>query len=288
MIPIRKFAALVALVGAVAAFSAAAQDARSLRERHAALAPQLAQNDFKRPLYIESAQESGRLSGEVYAVLERPFDSLAAALRRRESWCEILILHLNVKQCVPRDADRLAVAIGRKFEEPVERAYAVEFRYRAGAADPDYLQVSLEAPTGPFSTRNYRIALEATPLGAGSTFLHLAYAYEYGTAARLAMDAYLGTLGRGKVGFTILRDPSSGRAAPVQGLRGVVERNAMRYFLAIEAYVDSLSAPLGERLERRLAGWFDATERYPAQLHELDRAEYLDMKRHETARQAAR
>jgi hypothetical protein len=86
--------------------------------------------------------------------------------------------------------------------------------------------------------------------------------------ARLAMEAYLGTLGRDKVGFTVVRDASSGRAAPVQGLRGVVERNAMRYFLAIEAYVDSLAAPPAERLERRLAAWFDATERYPAQLHE--------------------
>jgi hypothetical protein len=32
---------------------------------------------------------------------------------------------------------------------------------------------------------------------------------------------------------------------------------------------------------RRLQGWFDATERYPAQLHEIERSEYLAMKREE-------
>ncbi len=288
MIPARKFAALAAVVCAAVTACAAAQDARALRERHAALAGRLADNDFNRPLYIESSQESGRLNGDVYAVLERSFGALAADLRGRESWCDILILHLNVKQCLPRGADRLSVAIGRKFEEPVERAYAVEFGYRAGAADADYFHVTLEAPAGPFGTSNYRIALEAAPLGPASTFLHLFYAYEYGMTARLAMEAYLGTLGRDKIGFSVVRDPGSGRAAPVRGLRGVVERNALRYFLAIDAYVGSLDAPPAERLDRRLAAWFDATERYPAQLHEMGRAEYLEMKRHETARQAGR
>lgn len=275
-----RLSALLAL-SLLAAFQAQAQDAKSLRERHAALAPRLAQNDFKRPLVIESSEAAGRLAGEVYAVLDRPYATLAPALQARASWCDILILHLNVKQCAARPPDRLSVAIGRKFEEPVERAYAVEFRYRVVASEGDYLQVALEAPTGPFGTRNYRIALEAAPLDAARTFLHLSYAYEHGTAARLAMEAYLHTLGSDKLGFTVTGARDDGRPIFVQGLRGVVERNAMRYFLAVEAYVDSLASPPAERLEKRLAAWFDATERHAMQLHELDRAEYLRMKRHE-------
>jgi hypothetical protein len=55
----------------------------------------------------------------------------------------------------------------------------------------------------------------------------------------------------------------------------------MRYYLAIEAYLDSLSAPEGERAEKRLREWFAATERHPQQLREMGQAEYMAMKRRE-------
>jgi hypothetical protein len=61
----------------------------------------------------------------------------------------------------------------------------------------------------------------------------------------------------------------------------------MRYYLAVAAYLASLSLPAGDRVEQRLGAWFDATERYPAQLHEVDRESYLTMKRSELRRQAA-
>ena len=61
----------------------------------------------------------------------------------------------------------------------------------------------------------------------------------------------------------------------------------MRYYLAIEAYLGALSAPTADQTEKRLRDWFDAVERYPKQLHELERNEYLDMKRREVQRQQA-
>lgn len=57
----------------------------------------------------------------------------------------------------------------------------------------------------------------------------------------------------------------------------------MRYYLAIAVYLDSLQLPESERASRRLQAWFDATERYPAQLHEVERDDYLAMKRDEIA-----
>ena len=56
----------------------------------------------------------------------------------------------------------------------------------------------------------------------------------------------------------------------------------MRYYLAIVAYLDVLASPPDERLEQRLANWFDATEQYSTQLHEISREEYLQMKRKQT------
>jgi len=70
----------------------------------------------------------------------------------------------------------------------------------------------------------------------------------------------------------------------VRSMRGAIERTTMRYYLAITAYLDSLSAPPPERIERRLRTWFAATERYARQLHELDEDAYLALKRQELQR----
>jgi hypothetical protein len=70
-------------------------------------------------------------------------------------------------------------------------------------------------------------------------------------------------------------------------MRGLVERNTMRYYLAIEAFLGSRSAAPGARTEKSLRDWFSAIEAYPRQLHEMGRVEYLVMKRKEYSRQRA-
>ena len=77
-----------------------------------------------------------------------------------------------------------------------------------------------------------------------------------------------------------------GKPILVSGVRGIVERNAVRYYLAIQAYLDESPAP--EYYERRLARWYDLTERYATQLHELERTEYLQYKRQERQQQLER
>jgi hypothetical protein len=67
-------------------------------------------------------------------------------------------------------------------------------------------------------------------------------------------------------------------------MRGLVERNTMRYYLAIESNIGALSAPPQARLEKSLRDWFAAIEAYPRQLHELEQDEYLAMKRKEYSR----
>jgi len=78
----------------------------------------------------------------------------------------------------------------------------------------------------------------------------------------------------------------NGQGKPVYcgGMLGALERNTMRYFLAIDAYLGSLSVPEDKRLQKRLSDWFAATEKYPLQLHEMSRGEYLAMKQQESKR----
>jgi hypothetical protein len=285
----KSFSAIgVALLLALGASPVLCQDAASLRARYIALRTQLEANDFKRPLYLDSGDSARVVRGDIYAALDEPYALVGPALQAASSWCEILILHMNVKHCRAAAAgDRLAVAIGRKYEQPADDAYGVDFRYRRVASEREYLQVALDADAGPFGTRAYRLALQAVQIEPRRTFVHLSYSYEYGFAARLAMEAYLHTAGRNKVGFTVLSRRADGTPVYIDGVRGVMERNAMRYFLAVDVYLDSLRVAPAERVERRLRDWFAQTERYPAQLHELELADYLAMKHREIARQAA-
>jgi hypothetical protein len=284
------FALTLALCLLAGAPPALAQDAAALRAKHDSLREKLANNPFQRPLVLESTQNSGDLRGEVYAVVEQPFSVVGPALQGMDHWCELLILHLNVKGCSSAGkppAEVLSLVVGRKFDQPLDQGYKVDFAYSTPAATADYLRVQMAAETGPMSTRNYRLALEAVPLDANRSFLHMSYAYAYGTAARFAMSAYLATAGRDKVGFSVVGKTEDGKPLYIDGVRGVVERNTMRYYLAIEAYLGSLSAPPGEQQEKRLRDWFALTERHAQQLHELERDEYLTMKRSELQRQKA-
>jgi hypothetical protein len=283
----RGWLATVVLL-ALSTLPAQAQDAaEALRARHQQLSAQLADNPFQRPLHLQSKQSADRLQGDIYAVLEQPYRVVGPALQGGEHWCEILILHLNVKRCLASANERgelLRIHIGRKFEQPLDDAHLFEFTYRVVASSPDYVQVQLNAEEGPLGTSRYRIDLRAVALDDQRSFLHLAYSYAYGFSASLAMRGYLATKGRDKRGFSVLEHNERGQPVHIGGMRGVIERNTMRYYLAVEAYLSALAAPPAERFEKRLAHWQSAVERYP-QLHELEPEQYLRMKRKEIRRQ---
>ncbi|MEN3297148.1 MAG: hypothetical protein V7642_6401, partial [Burkholderiales bacterium] len=86
-------------------------------------------------------------------------------------------------------------------------------------------------------------------------------------------------------GFTVTGKQADGQPDYVGGMRGVVERNTMRYYLAIDTFLGASRAAPAARLEKRLQGWFTAVEQYPRQLHEMDRPDYLEMKHAEYLRQ---
>ena len=262
------------------------RSAASLQARYASLGERLQHNPFRRALALDSAESPGTLKGDIYALVDHPFSTVSAALHEADNWCDVLILHINTKHCrADKAGTALRVSIGKKTPQALDDAHPIEFAYRVAAATANYLDIQLDAPEGPLSTRNYRIQLQAVPVDGGRTFLRLTYSYDYGMAGRLAMKTYLATIGSGKVGFTQTGRQPNGEPEHIGGMRGVVERNTMRYYLAIDAYLGALAAPPRQQLQQRLHGWFAATEQYPRQLREVERTAYLDMKRRETQRQ---
>lgn len=278
------------LLCASAALADTAFNATTLLAQRAEFQTQLQAKAFGEPLHLVSQDSAGRMQANVYADLSLPFERVSTVLGAPESVCGLLFLHLNVRSCKPTrgaGGDVLMLSGGPKQGATAGTVYSMAYSMHVEVSSADYLRVSLVAASGPLSTSDYRIVFEATPLEGQRTFLHFAYAYNYGTLAKMAMSLYLATAGRSKIGFTVVGKGSDGRPQYVQGERGSVERNVMRNYLALLAYASVGNDTPQAQTEARLRAWFALTERHAAQLHELTLDEYLQEKHADLARMAA-
>jgi hypothetical protein len=234
------------------------------------------------PLRLASSESGDTLQGAVQAVVPFAYGPAAEALAAPGVWCEILMLHLNNKACRLQqgpDGPALALAIARKHDQPADQAHALVLQWQQQERSDQRLGVRLHAAQGPFGTTDYAVLLQLEPAPGGGCVLGLQYGCRFSPSARLLLRTYLATLGRDKVGFSAR--PGGGPQELVGGLRGVVERTVVRYHLAVEAWLQTAALPPAGRALARLEHWFDATERYPRQLRELDKASYLANKRRE-------
>ena len=257
---------------------------QQLHAKYIDLKDELSTSQFKRELYMTSEEASDHLKGEIYAVVDYPFAAVDKALNDSSHWCDLLILHINIKYCYAtiNKADTiLTVDLGKKEEQPLADTYQVKFNYQQLATSKEYFALALNAKDGPVGTSDYHILIEATPLSDKRTFLHFTYAYSFGLKGRLAMASYLATAGRNKVGFTIVN--KAPKLKYIKGVRGVIERNTMRYYLAIDAYLATLNAQDNIQ-EKRFQSWYDNIRMYSTQLYEVEKEDYLTMKRKEYQR----
>lgn len=277
--PLRMLLLMASLAIAAPPAARAGPQAAALRASYEQKSEALAKSPLKRPLLLSSMELPHGLQGQVHAVVNHPLAAVRAAFNGPAHWCEVLLLHVNNRRCTidsQGGQHRVTLGIVRRYDVPAKEAFDVPFVFRVARADPDYLQVQLKADTGPLGTSNYDILLEATALDARRSFLHFSYSYEQNAVVAMAIQAYLATFGSDKVGFTVLGQRSDGKPDYIAGSRGLVERNAMRYFPTLEAYLSA-----GNSDARRQA-WYSAIERYPRQLHEVNRDTYLALKRADT------
>lgn len=255
-----------------------------LRQHYDALKPVLQSNIYGIPIYIASSDQNHVMQGDVYGILPHPFETLRHALTTAATWCDIMPQHFNIKDCTYQTLKQhcqLTIYTGRKFYEAPEDVYQLKYQFNLLSNTKNYFQEILSADSGPIGTSDYRIEVEAIPLENDRTFIHFRYRYRDSFFTRLGMKTYLATLGRNKIGFTVLEQDKDGKPVYVEGTRGIIERNAVRYYFAIQSYLDTEKVQAKQRLLKRLNRWFDLTERYPKQLHELDRKTYLEAKQQE-------
>src|SRR3990167_6477694 len=85
-----------------------------LRAKYTELGKQLRNNQFQRALYLNSAESSHDLKGEIYAVVDYPFATVNEALNNPAHWCDVLILHVNIKYCHASSSKADTVLTDRK------------------------------------------------------------------------------------------------------------------------------------------------------------------------------
>jgi len=264
---------------------AASDAAASLRARYQTLLPALEDNVFDAPLYIESEDSQSRIRGSVFGVVYHNLDALRAMVTSPAEWCEMLLIHPNIKYCAHQgQADGeivLTIHAGSKNYTAMQDARRSEYRVRIDASRRDYLSANVFAERGPLDTSEYRLQLEAIPIGDGDTFVHVNFSYRYGPMTRALTATYFSTLGRNKIGFSIVGKDRGGKPIFVRGRTASLERTVMRTYLALQTWLEGQSKPAVDRIEWRLKRWYFLTERYPRQLYEFDEVEYLDTKRRE-------
>ncbi|QBQ53976.1 hypothetical protein [Nitrosococcus wardiae] len=262
----------------------------SLLERSSEIKEQIRRSPFPEPIYLESTEEDGTVRGDLYALIDYPFERLVQELQTASAWCGIIFLHLNVKACILSDEGEtpiLTLYLGKKSYQPPEKAERTDLQFRLIARREDQLLLELHADRGPYRSRDYRIRMQTVPLNERRSLLYVHFSLTYGSLARLALRLYLTLAGRHRVGFSVEGVDRAGDPVYVRGLRGIMERNVMRVYLGLRAYLDTLSTPQAHRLEARLHRWFALTEHYPRQLRELDENTYLQQKQQEYKQQKA-
>lgn len=256
-----------------------------LQKKYEEIKSSLNNSVFHIPIYLETDDGEQGSRGDVYGVLAYPFKIIAEELHNPIAWCDVIILHINIKMCEVEqqkgDESLVNVYVGKKHYQRPEDSEKMLYRYNVAHHTENYLQLNIKADKGPFGTSGYIIEAEFIPIDENSTLIHFAYVYHYGFAARMAIRAYLSTIGSGKVGFTITGYNDKNEPQYVRGMQGIIERNSMRYFLAILAYLDGLNVPLEKRFEQRSERWFEYTIQYHEQLYEFEKDEYMESKRQE-------
>jgi hypothetical protein len=279
---------LIYAVGLLLCISVAHAGADELLQKYQSLKSQLNQNTFGIPISIRSSDKDHIMLGVVYGVMRQPFSAVKQALTSPSAWCDIVSQHLNIKACTFERQDKhcqLTFYSGRKYYEYAEDVYRLPYRFDIAHADPNYFQAMLSATKGTMGTSAYLIEVEAIPLADNSTFLHFSYTYHYNLLTSFSMNIYLSTLGSGKVGFSVTGTDPAGKPIYVGGIRGIMERNTIRFYFAIQSYLETLDQTAAKRFDARINKWFALTQRFPRQLHELDKKDYLENKQREHADQ---
>jgi len=239
-------------------------------------------------LRIQSHEQDRRLRVNVYGFVDYPYSQVADVLASPAAMCDFLILNMNVKACTYQQGERRAnmtIYVAGKKYAPLYRTMKIKPYFELQKRNRSYLKVLMTSPKGSWGIKKYSVLVEASPYK-NRTLVRFSSNYESSRLNKAATSVYLKTFARKKVGFTVVGQNQLGQPEYVRGMQGVIERNAVRSYLALQAYLETAGVVTNQRLKSRLRLWFELTDTYSRQLHEMDWQSYLHNKQREYQNQA--
>jgi hypothetical protein len=233
------------------------------------------------PLYISSEIAQRTVVSYIVSETDIPYKQLNEKITKPSVWCDIAMLHLNIKSCIYRN-NKITFYAGKKHYQTPDDASLFQYTFQVKQSSPDITSVSLFSHKGPAGTSDHRIELVAVPSD-GKAVLRFTLSFQGSILSSNIADLYFATAGSSKSGFTY--SEKSGRKELVGGIKGAIERNSMRYYLALLVCFQDYEAKGRMSAIDRASLWFDYTERYRHQLHEVEKKDYLSTKMKEFSNQ---
>ncbi|MDJ0958679.1 MAG: hypothetical protein QNI91_17565 [Arenicellales bacterium] len=268
------FVALL-LLGITIPVTAKPKDTENILEVYALAKPILDNPTTDKPFYLHAEVVKRRQMGEAALYFEQPFKEISSSLSKLGNWCEVLLLHLNTKACTHsrRKRDKtLTIYLGRKFYQDPDDAFVMTYNFET-EKKKDYFSALITAEDGPLGTSDYRIHFEVALIN-GRTFGRIQVSQKHSWLSSKAAKLYVATKGRKKQGISIVDYDEKGKPIYSSGEQAIAERNLLRYYFAITAYVYSQNGTRSDRFKDSLDYWYDQTEQYE-QLYEVDRSQYM-------------
>ncbi len=233
--------------------------------------------EFQREYLLDYKADGAQLSGRIASSINRPFSHIKSLFHDIRNLCLILPLNINVRSCIYRKVDDkwlFEIVAGPRQYESDSAVYSFSYLLTRAQFSDDLIYLHLQANKGPISTANYHIELTFKPM-AEKTLVGLGFSHEKSSLSRVVTGLYLAFSGAGKVGFSTVNQ-SDGQFSPVRGEQGIVERNLMRYLLAIRAFIEEGGAR--EDLKATFRRWFFLSTLYREQLYEIPEQDYMRYK----------
>ncbi len=221
---------------------------------------------------VHSSDRGGVLQASIAAELAIPWDMLRQALGEPAEWCRIATLVPDTDHCEYRHGTPARVILEISRQDGERDPVRLEHELRLHAGSGKSLQAELVAPSAPLGVRNAGVWISAVASGETHSSVRLRYAYEPSIRSRLATGTYLNTAGRNKIGLTQEATGTDDDPDYIRGARALVERNAARYLLALEAALSTTSR------EEALHAWYRRASHFASDLPERTLEMYLHQK----------
>ena len=234
------------------------------------------------PIYLKTVQKEKVLNVSLMGKIPFKFSDVSAVLAKPGSYCDFLPLLFNVKTCVITELNpvtRIKFYVAGKHYTPPITSYRIHAVFRLVDRTPEKIRVRLESEEDSLGKSGYDVDLVAIPLD-GETLMYLKSRYAPGRVTRMATNTYVNVFARDKPGFTEIQEPG-GKKKLITGFPAVIERSSVRAYLALKAYTLNYHLPPDKRFEACLKTWYDLNQPYKKQLYELERDQYLQIKRRE-------